>query len=189
MKRIFLIMGSLLVLTMSACSQANKEDKKEAEMIKPKITLDLLNGETPKHFTAKTTDGSTFNSAENKGKYWAVFVYDKSYLVKSDSYDMVAELKETIKNFGDKIPMLVIVNGFSDDEPALKKMIADAKISIKQIDNTEGPAKEKPLDDNVFCTPAKILIDPSGKVIYNGCGGKTNTFDVKLDSLVKANKL
>ncbi|RZL19389.1 MAG: hypothetical protein EOO96_26085, partial [Pedobacter sp.] len=136
MKRIFLIMGSLFVLTMSACSQANKDEKKEIEMVKPKITLNLLEGDKPKDFTAKTTDGSTFNSAENKGKYWAVFVYDKSYLVKSDSYDMVAELKETIKNFGDKIPMLVIVKGFSDDEPALKTMIANAKISIKQIDNT-----------------------------------------------------
>ncbi|RZK57615.1 MAG: AhpC/TSA family protein [Pedobacter sp.] len=189
MKRIFLIMGSLLVLTMSACSQSNKDEKRKTEMVKPKVTLNLLVGDKPKDFTAKATDGSTFNSAENKGKYWAVFVYDKSYLVKSDSYDMVAELKETIKNFCDKIPMLVIVNGFSDDEPALKTMIANAKISIKQIDNTEGPDKEKPLDDNVFCTPAKILIDPSGKVIYNGCGGKTSTFDIKLDSLVKANKL
>ncbi|RZL37689.1 MAG: AhpC/TSA family protein [Pedobacter sp.] len=187
MKKVFLIAGALLVLSIVACSQA-KQDKKEPEVTKPKVKLKLLDGETPDTFEAKTTNGKTFNSAENKGKYWAVFVYDKSYLTKSDSYDMVAELKETIKKFGDKVPMLVIVNGFSDDEPKLKKMIADADISISQIDNTEGPEKDKPLDDNVFCTPAKILIDPSGKVVYNGCGGKTNTFDLKLDSLVKSFK-
>lgn len=188
MKKIFLIAGSLLVFSIVACSQA-KQDKKEPETTKPKIVLNLLQGEIPKDFTVSTTNGKTFNSAENKGKYWAVFVYDKSYLTKSDSYDMVAELKETITKFGEKVPMLVIVNGFSDDEVKLKKLMADANISISQIDNTEGPEKEKPLDDNVFCTPAKILIDPSGKVVYNGCGGKTEKFDLMLTDLIKSQKL
>ena len=170
-----------------ACNSAPKEqtmEEKLAEYNQSKI--DLLIGATPDEFSAKTTDGSLFNSKDYKGKYWVLFVYDSGSIAKSETYDMVAELNKTHQLFGDKIPMVGMANGFSDDEPALKKLFAEAKFSFKQIDNTEGPDKEKPINDNVFCTPAKILIDPNGKVLYNGCGGKTDTFDYKLDSLVKA---
>ena len=84
--------------------------------------------------------------------------------------------------------MLGIANGFSDDEKAIKALFAKANLSFKQIDNTRGPEKDERINDNVFCTPAKILIDPTGKVVYNGCGGKTETFNYKLDSLINSGK-
>lgn len=189
MKTINTLVLATLALVFTACnttSATKEEAMKEKLAAHSKAKIDLLEGATPGEFSAKTTDGSTFNSKDNKGKYWVVFVYDSGSIAKTETYDLVAELNKTHQLFGDKIPMIGLVNGFSDDEPALQKLFAGAKFSFKQIDNTEGPNKEKPLDDNVFCTPAKILIDPSGKVIYNGCGGKTQTFDYKLDSLVKA---
>ena len=189
MKTINILIFAVLVLLFTACnstSATKKKDMEEKQATYSKAKIDLLEGATPGEFSAKTTDGSTFNSKDNKGKYWVVFVYDSGSIAKTETYDLAAELNKTYQLFGNKIPMVGLVNGFSDDEPALQKLFAEAKFSFKQIDNTEGPNKEKPLDDNVFCTPAKILIDPNGKVIYNGCGGKTTTFDIKLDSLVKA---
>lgn len=178
-----------LILTILSCNNETKGEKIEKMRAHHKTDVDLLIGRSPKEFSAKTTDGSVFNSKENKGKFWAIFVYEGNYLTKSESYDMVAELNQTHKLFGNKISMIGLVNGFSDDESELKKLFTIAKLNFKQIDNTEGPGKEKPINDNVFCTPAKILIDPNGKVVYNGCGGKTETFNYKLDSLIKADKL
>ncbi|SOD13326.1 peroxiredoxin family protein [Pedobacter xixiisoli] len=186
MKKMKNLIFAALALVFTACNSAPKEETMEEKLATyNKSKIDLLMGAKPE-FSAKTTDGSVFNSKDNKGKYWVLFVYDSGSIAKSESYDMAAELNKTYELFGDKIPMVGLVNGFSDDEPALQKLFAEAKFSFKQIDNTEGPNKEKPLNDNVFCTPAKILIDPNGKVVYNGCGGKTQTFDYKLDSLVKA---
>lgn len=187
MKKINTLICAALALVFAACNSAPKEQTMEEKIAAyNKSKIDLLMGATPDEFSAKTTDGTAFNSKDYKGKYWVLFVYDNGSLTKSESYDMAAELNKTHQLFGDKIPMIGLVNGFSDDEPALQKLFAEAKISFKQIDNTEGPNKEKPVNDNVFCTPAKILINPNGKVVYNGCGGKTDTFDYKLDSLVKA---
>ncbi|MFC3561426.1 peroxiredoxin family protein [Pedobacter jamesrossensis] len=190
MNKITTVVYAFLAILILACNEAPKEKTMKeqlAELNKSKI--DLLMGATPKDFSTKTIDGTLFNSKDYKGKYWAIFVYDKNSLTKTESYDMVAELKQTHQLFGDKIPMIGIANGFSDDENALKAMFASAKFDFKQIDNTQGPAKESKVNDNVFCTPAKILIDPNGKVVYNGCGGKTETFNYKLDSLIKADKL
>lgn len=190
MKTINTLIFATLALIFTACNSTSTTNKQHMEEEKPaahrKAKIDLLEGATPGEFSAKTTDGSIFNSKDNKDKYWVVFVYDSGSIAKTESYDLAAELNKTHQLFGDKIPIVGLVNGFSDDEPALQKLFAEAKFSFKQIDNTEGPNKEKPLDDNVFCTPAKILIDPTGKVVYNGCGGKTRAFDYKLDSLVKA---
>lgn len=101
----------------------------------------------------------------------------------------MAELNATHQKYGSQFPMIGIVNGFSDDPAKMTKSITEAKFNFKQIDNTQGPEKEEAVNENVYCTPAKILIDPAGKVIYNGCGGKTETFNVLLDSLVRTNKM
>ena len=187
MRKTNILILAVLALIISACSSTPKEETLEEKLAAyNKSKIDLLMGATPDEFSVKTTDGSVFNSKDNKGKYWVLFVYDRGSIARGETYDMVDELNKTHQLFGDKILMIGMANGFSDDEPALQKLFAEAKFSFKQIDNTEGPNKEKPLNDNVFCTPAKILIDPNGKVVYNGCGGKTQTFDYKLDSLVKA---
>ena len=184
---------SLLLITLFGCNGESQEKTKEEKMKEiiaaNKADVDLLMGSTPKEFSAKTVDGSLFKSSENKGKYWIIFVYQNSYLKKSESYDLVAELNATHQKYGSQFPMIGIVNGFSDDPAKMTKSITEAKFNFKQIDNTQGPEKEEEVNENVYCTPAKILIDPAGKVIYNGCGGKTETFNVLLDSLVRTNKM
>lgn len=183
----------LLLITLFGCNGESQEKTKEEKMKEiiaaNKADVDLLMGSTPKEFSAKTVDGSLFKSSENKGKYWIIFVYQNSYLKKSESYDLVAELNATHQKYGSQFPMIGIVNGFSDDPAKMTKSIAEAKFNFKQIDNTQGPEKEEEVNENVYCTPAKILIDPAGKVVYNGCGGKTETFNVLLDSLVRSNKM
>lgn len=189
MKTTPILLYCILSMTFFSCTSQPKEDQATNTIAPKKASIDLLMGSTPKEFSAKTTDGNLFVSKANKGKFWVIFMYENSYLTKSDSYDLVAELNETHKLFDHKIEMIGIANGFSDDEAVLQKQFKAAKFNFPQIDNTEGPNKEKQLNDNVFCTPAKILIDPNGKVIYNGCGGHSNTLNLKLDSLIKANKL
>ncbi|WP_316735704.1 peroxiredoxin family protein [Pedobacter aquatilis] len=190
MKKINFIFLSLIVVVIAACSQGQKEKTLKEELAEIRANqIDFSQNATPKEFIAKTTDGSTFNSKDFKGKYWVLFFYDSSYLIKSESYDFVAEVNNTHKLYGDKIPMVGIANGLSEDEKELKAKFANAKFGFKQIDNTKSPSKESQVKDNVFCTPAKIIIDPKGKVIYNGCGGKTENFDLMLADLIKAEKL
>ena len=187
------IMLSLLLIALFGCNGESQEKTKEEKMKEiiaaNKADVDLLMGSTPKEFSAKTVDGSLFKSSENKGKYWIIFVYQNSYLKKSESYDLVAELNATYQKYGSQFPMIGIVNGFSDDPAKMTKSITEAKFIFTQIDNTQGPEKEEEVNENVYCTPAKILINPAGKVVYNGCGGKTKTFDVLLDSLVRTKKM
>lgn len=188
-----LILLSLVIIALFGCngeSQEKIKDEKMKEVVTAnKTAINLLLGDSPKDFSVKTADGSLFKSADNKGKYWVIFVYQNSYLKKSESYDLVAELNATHQKFGKHFPMIGIVNGFSDDAAAMTKSIIEAKFNFQQIDNTQGPEKDQVINENVYCTPAKILINPEGKVVYNACGGKTETFEVLLDSLVKANKM
>lgn len=134
-------------------------------------------------------DGSIINSKDFKGKYWVLFVYDKSYLTKSGNYDMVAETNNTHKLFGKKLPMLALINGFCDNDAQLQKQVDSAKFSFSQIDNTQTPNKIRQIEHNVFCKPAKIIIDPNGKVVYNACGGNTEKFDLLLAALIKQEKI
>jgi peroxiredoxin len=187
------IFANFMLLALLGCNGESQKKTKADEMKEiiaaNKADVDLRLGSSPKKFSAKAVDGSTFNSAEHDGKYWIVFVYQNSYLKKSESYDLVAELNTLHQKYGNQFPMVGIVNGFSDDAATMTKSIVEAKFSFKQIDNTQGPGKEEAIKENVYCTPAKILIDPKGKVVYNGCGGNTDTFDVLLDSLFKSKKL
>jgi len=181
----------LLVVTafiLFGCN-GNSQEKKEKKMLPKKAAVDLLTGSSPAAFSATTVDGTAFSSKDYTGKYWVIFVYTNSSLAKTETHDLVTELNTTYQKYGSKVPMIGIVNGFTDNEAVTKKDLLNAKIPFKQIDNTQGPDKEKRVDENVFCYTAKILIDPKGKVVYNGCGGGTETFNEKLDSLIKAEKL
>jgi hypothetical protein len=98
---------------------------------------------------------------------------------------MVTELNETYQRFGNKFPMIGIAKGFFEDEQETQKLFKESKLRFKQIDNTKGVNKEIKLKKNVVCTPAKILIGSDGKVILNGCGGKTKSLDDELERLIK----
>lgn len=145
-------------------------------------------GSTPSAFSAKTTTGATFNSADNKGKYWVIFVYDNKYLTPRSDYSLPAELNATYEKFKKDVDFVGIINGNLDNHQELDKLLATAQIKFKQIDNTDSFERQAQINENIFCTPAKLLISPEGKVLYNGCGGHSDYLDFKLDSL-KQHKL
>jgi len=187
MKKITLLLFASILFFLS-CNGQDKKERSKQFIAANKADIDFNIGSRPKYFSVKTIDGSTFNSKAHEGKYWIVFVYQIDDLKKSENYDMVAELNETYQRFGNKFPMIGIAEGFSEDEQETQKLFKESKLQFKQIDNTEGVNKEIKLKENVVCTPAKILIGPDGKVILNGCGGKTKSLDDELERLIKQNK-
>lgn len=191
MKKIILL--SLVVITLFGCQGKSQEktlkEKREAFFAANKADIDFFKDASPKNFSAKTVNGGLFNSKENNGKYWVIFFYSQNYLTRSESYDLVKELNETHKKYGSRFPMIGVVTGYSESEDGMKKRIDSANFTFRQIDNCAGPDQDKKFKENVFCEPAKILIDPKGKVIYNGCGGNTKTLDKLLDSLIRTKKM
>lgn len=190
MKSIFM---GLLLLFCLGCNNDSKEEQAEAKvkegLAQNQSDIDLLQGSTPKSFSVKAMDGKVYQSAENKGKFWVIYIYNNADLAAKNSGSTVKEIKQLHEQFGDKIPMLGIVNGFNDDNQALKNLFAAAHLPFEHIDNTEGPNKTAPIKDNVFCTPASILINPEGKVVYNGCGSGFGTLSAELNQLVNDNRL
>lgn len=185
--------SALLLLFCLACNNGSKEGLNEAKgkdaMVQNQSDIDLLQGSSPKAFAVEAMDGKLYQSAENKGKFWVIYIYDNADLAAKKSGSTVKDIKELHEQFGNKVPMLGIVNGFNDDDQLLKDLFATAHLPFPHIDNTEGPHKIAPIKDNVFCTPASILINPEGKVIYNGCGSGLGTLSAKLGQLMKDNKL
>ena len=101
---------SIFIWTLSACQKDNKENnladfqKEAAEIRKKQINFDL--NATPKYFSAKTLRGTTFNSKDFEGKNLMLFIYPKSYLTKSDSYDMPTELNDIYNQYKTKWTLL-----------------------------------------------------------------------------------
>lgn len=178
MKKILLL---FILPFMISCENKKTQDDKDlktdlqamsAEFNKNKIDLHL--NATPKYFSAQTISGKLFNSEDYKGKDLVIFVYDKSYLKKSDTYDMAAELNEIYNSYKDKVQFIGIIEGFSDNDAELQDYIKNSTIAFDQIDNTISQNKEEKVIHNISCEPAKILIDKSGKVIASSCGGKSS---------------
>ena len=138
----------------------------------------------PEYFAAKTIDGNLFTTQDFKNKNIVIFIYDKSYLKKSETYDMTEEFNIIYYSYKDKIKFLGIIEGYDKNENELHEYIKNSQISFEQIDNTETQNKSKILDYKMFCSPAKILIDTNGKVIHSSCGGgNSNELVQKLDSI------
>ncbi|SDQ80312.1 Alkyl hydroperoxide reductase subunit AhpC (peroxiredoxin) [Chryseobacterium soldanellicola] len=188
---------SSLFIILSILSCESKEQKKEkflkdiqeqAKEMK-KNQIDLFLDAKPKYFSAKTINGTTFNSQNYKGKNLVIFIYDKSYLKKSDTYDMPEEFNSLYKEFKNNVGFIGIVEGFIENEKELKDHLNQSNILFEQIDNTKSYDKSEKLNYNIFCSPAKILIDINGKVIHSSCGGgNTTEISRKLDSIKVASK-
>ncbi|MDQ0592778.1 peroxiredoxin [Chryseobacterium ginsenosidimutans] len=184
-----------IILSILSCeSKAEKKEKflkdfqEEAKEMK-KNQIDLFLNAKPKYFSAKTTNGTTFNSQNYKGKNLVIFIYDKSYLKKSESYDMPEEYNTLYKEFKNNANFIGIVEGFIENEKELKDYLNQSNILFEQIDNTKSYDKSEKLNYNIFCSPAKILIDINGKVIHSSCGGgNTTEITRKLDSIKVASK-
>jgi peroxiredoxin len=189
------ILSLFIILSILSCE--SKEEKKEkflkdfqeqAKEMK-KNQIDLFLHAKPKYFSAKTINGTTFNSQNYKGKNLVIFIYDKSYLKKSDTYDMPEEFNALYKEFKNNADFIGIVEGFIENEKELKDFLNQSNILFEQIDNTKSYDKSEKLNYNIFCSPAKILIDINGKVIHSSCGGGNSAeITQKLDSIKVASK-
>lgn len=181
MKHILLLFTLLFMISCSdKKNQENKELKKDLQAMSKEFNndkVDLQLNATPKYFTAQTINGKLFNSEDYKGKDLVIFIYDNSYLQKSENYDMTEELNTVYDKYKDKVQFIGIIEGFSDNEAELQNIIKNSKIAFDQINNTISPNKEEQVIHNISCDPAKIVVDKSGKVILSSCGGK-NTSDL-----------
>ena len=179
MKTIPILMMILLSTTIISCKQQPKQsvDAKEQE-IPSKIDFNM--DATPVCFSAKTIDGKVFNSEEHKDEYWIVFIYDKHHFAKNEefAFDILSDFNTVFETFKDKFRFVGIIEGFVETDNELDSLINSRELlPFPQIDNTKSYDKQEKINHNVFCTPAKIVIAPNGKVIYNGCGG-TSTSDI-----------
>lgn len=186
-----LILSVLFSCSLFGCQPSANKDKKTldeyfAEQRKNQVDFNI--GSQPRNFLVKTIDGQQFELAKQRGKHLVVFVYDKTWLKVDSSYNLSKELNGTYHKFKDQIAFVGIING--DIEPGqLKALLASSKMEFPQIDNTVSGDKSEVINDNVVCTPAKIIIDPAGKVLYNGCGGAVEEIiNYKLDSIVHTAK-
>ncbi|WP_223559135.1 peroxiredoxin family protein [Chryseobacterium lathyri] len=160
-----------------------KEFEKEAKELQ-KNQIDFSLNARPRYFSAKTTNGTVFNSQNYKDKNLVVFIYDKSYLKKSESYDMAEEFNTLYTKYKNDAYFIGIVEGFIEDEKELKDYLSHSQVLFEQIDNTKSYSKSEKLNYNLFCSPAKVLIGTNGKVIHSSCGGGNNMMiEQKLDSI------
>lgn len=192
MKHFFFLLFLFFAVSCNNKKNSDDEDflksfeKESKEYQKNVINFDL--NATPKDFSARTVNGKTFNSKEYAGKNTVIFIYNVSYLEKSESYNMSQELNEIYSSFKDDAHFIGIVEGFVVNEKDFKRNLKNSNLLFEQIDNTISESKSKELFYNIVCTPAKILIDKKGKVIASSCGGgNSEALVYKLDSIKNAN--
>lgn len=155
-----------LVVLFYSCHSTEKDKEAKPGKVAPKI--DFNTGSTIADFSVKTTAGKIFDTKNCKGKYWVVFYYNKSSIRTQGSFAQM--LNQTAKQFKNRINFLGIVNGFVENENEVLPLLKNAAFNFPQVDNTISYEKKSRLNDNIFCTPAGIIIDPGGKVIYHSCG-------------------
>jgi hypothetical protein len=169
---------------MMACKGQAKflEIKKETKDTSMK-KVDFNRGSIPAGFALETINSTVFDSKEMLGKYWVIYAYDNSYL---KNEKVVEELKSTYLKYSHKFKFLGIISGFAEDDEELEKMISHAAFDFPQINNTVSDSRTEILKDNIDCTPAKIIIDPDGRVMYNGCGAHVKAaIEFRLDSILE----
>jgi len=184
------ILALLIILSVSSCESKEqkrerilKEFEKEAKTLRNN-QIDFSFNARPRYFSAKTMNGTVFNSQNYKDKNLVVFIYDKSYLKKSESYDMAEELNALYTKYKNDAYFIGIVEGFIEDEKELQDYLSHSHVLFEQIDNTKSYNKSEKLNYNLVCSPAKVLIDTNGKVIHSSCGGGNNlVIEQKLDSI------
>ncbi|WP_313385797.1 AhpC/TSA family protein [Chishuiella sp.] len=175
MRKLLLLV--VILLFISSCKdKKNQQENSLKELQKQALELrknqiDFFINATPKYFTAKTLNGKLFNSQDYKNKNLVILIYDKSYLRKSESYDMTKELNDIYNSYKNKIKFIGIIEGYVENQNELDEYLKNSGIIFEQIDNTKSQNKPQVLDYNIFCNPAKILINSNGKVIHSSCGG------------------
>ena len=189
MKKLLLL---LTILPLISCqnkkeNQENslKDLQKEAQEYM-KNRIDFFIDAKPKYFTAKTLNGKLFNSQDYTGKNLIIFIYSDKLIQKDEqsSYDLQDDFNDLYKNYNGKVNFIGILEGFVETDKNLEHILKDIHLPFEQIDNTQSYNKENQINYNIYCTPAKILIDINGKVIVSSCGGAVNNELIKkLDSI------
>lgn len=181
-----------LTLSLLTDCQSKKEESSTAEDLKEmrkewmKNRLDLFLGATPHYFSAKTIGGHSFHSKDYSGKNLMIFIYSKTFLKKDPqaSYNMVDDFNGLFTDYKDHVGFIGILEGLEENNKELQQILKDTNFQFDQIDNTKSPNKQEQLKYNIYCTPAKILINSKGKVIHSSCGGATDEELIrKLDSI------
>lgn len=188
MKKLLLL---FILFSLSACKEkketttAENIDKMREEWKKNR--LDFFVGSTPQPFSAKTMNGHQFNSKDYNGKNLLIFIYGKKSLERDHnlSYNMTDDLNRLFNEYKDQTGFIGILEGLEDDKTVYEKALKDTgNIQFEQIDNTKSPQRQEQIKYNIFCTPARILINSNGKVIHSSCGGATDQELMrKLDSI------
>jgi len=179
---------SSCILAVWGCSSPSTAESLEELRKAYKTDISFSQDSVPKAFSAKKTDGTIFNSKEMKGKYWVILGYEKNYL-KPEHKDVIDELNGNYEKYKDKISMIGILDGFSDDPKKINEMIRLANIKFPQIDNTKSFEKTRIINHDIYCWPIKIIINPEGKVIYAACGGGSEGLDAELEQLIANKKI
>jgi len=176
MNKILLTILSFCILSCS-WNSGNKKEKTNNNLYENQTMnkLDFFLDAQPEHFLAITISGKQFNSKDFIGQNLVVFIYSKNYLKSSETYNMPKELNEIYDTYKDKVSFVGIIEGFVENDKELNDYLNNSHILFEQIDNTISYEKTKNLTYNIFCTPAKILINKDGKVIHSSCGGGENT--------------
>lgn len=172
MKLFYLITLSVLTLIIS-CKKSGKDvelQKEIAEFKKKRIDFNI--GTTPRFFTANTISKKVFNSKDYRGKYLLLLVYEHGYFGDNpdSNYDIESDLNSIYESYKDKVSIIGIIEGYKESKK-IDAETSEPQFQFDQIDNTQNPEKKTQFDTNIWCTPAKILIGPDGKVIINSCGG------------------
>lgn len=97
---------------------------------------------------------------------------------------MTKEQNDIYNSYKNKIKFIGIIEGYVENQNELDEYLKNSGIIFEQIDNTKSQNKPQVLDYNIFCNPAKILINSNRKVIHSSCGGgESRELIQKLDSI------
>ncbi|WP_313215162.1 redoxin domain-containing protein [Soonwooa sp.] len=171
MKKLLLL--SLIFPFAFSCQKKEEPDiERTKELIEYRKKLITLEPEQRlKYFSATTISGKTFNTKDYLGKTLVIIVYTKSYLQKSDTYNMPEEVNRVYEATKDKANFIGILEDHDNDQKALHQKMKNSEILFDQIDNTQSTEKQSQILFGSFCYPLKTVIDKNGKIVYSKCGG------------------
>lgn len=154
------------ILLFSCSAEKQKANNRKQQSAK----IDFNAGNSPAEFSVKTTEGKIFASKAYRGKYLVVLFYNKSFFKQQRNNGFTVSLNKMAKKLKGKVGFVGIMNGFVENEKEGGEIFRNNVFSFPQVNNTLSYDQDAQLNDNVFCTPAAIVIDPKGEVVYHQCG-------------------
>jgi len=137
----------------------------------------LTNGQIAPNFTAKTLTGKQVRLEQFKGKkvVWLTFWATWCPYCKKE----IPALKEIQLKYGDKIEILAINIGVNDSEEKAEDYKFEHDLSYDIIFSNEITRLYE-----VRGTPTQVVIDSSGKIVYQGTRVPSDITDKDVDALL-----